>query len=542
MFLLMIFFSRESAPRGFNISSDYTFVPNLIMKSGSQILQSILEVGVAKSLKGNGNFCFSCEQIFSNRKCLEDHVCPSASFICSCGTEFTVYKDMLEHSTTHEPGHQALYHGAIKKRRIEKHMEEDEKLQKGEVAWNPPNAGVSPSVSEPRSSALLSPPPMKTVQAPKLPGSNPSLSKASLPSNPVPAVKGVQKVFSDVGAPTVDLWTLYQPVVLVPTVCKLQKPYICGKCGQGFMSKALLVSHHSLHVADKVSGCIGCGLLLSGRKQVPRFHSCNSPVGHTKFKLITAKPPNYKAPSKDNVRKNLFAQPLQATSALQLENLIPSAASKGRRPGHVGSARKQIRSYNSNIQVGSKGVQVGSVFQPKSQNPSTSKASIGVSLSSKSPNSSVFSQTMPVTPSVQQNMATNTEPPSSEGEFICRVCHLPFRTAQILQRHKCVKAQEFMAKRVVSGKLHPKPPTAMVGPNSAQVNGERKLGFSPSVSTKSQLAVSGVAKGKAVVPDKKIGVDDDDDDDDDDCFIVEDGSNKPAEVIYQVTSSVPIKI
>lgn len=467
-------------------------------------------------------------------------MCPSASFICSCGTEFTEYKNMLEHSTTHEPGHQALSHTTIKKRRIEKHIEQDEKLkrlQKGEVVWSPPKAGVKPSVSEPRSSALLSPLPMETVQTPKLPGSNPSLSKASVPSNPVPAVKSVQNIFADVGAPTVDLWTLYQPVVLVPTVCKLQKPYICGKCGQGFTSKALLVSHHSLHVADKVSGCIGCGLLLSGRKQVPRFHSCNTPVSHAKFKLLTAKPPNYKSPIKDNVRKNPFTQPLQATSAPQ-ENLIPSAAGKVRRPGPVTSAQKKFRAYNSNIQVGSKGVQVGSVFQPKSQNPSTSKASIGASLPSKSPNLSAFSQKMPVTPSVQQTMPTNTDPSSSEGEFICRVCHLPFRTAQILQRHKCIKAQEFMAKRLNSGKLHPKPSTMIVGPNSTQVNGERKLGCSPSVSTKSQLAVVGLDKGKAVVPDgKKIG-----EDDDDDCFIVEDGSNKPAEVIYQVTSSVPIKI
>lgn len=507
-------------------------MPSLTMKSGSQILQSFLEVGVPASLKGSGHFCFSCEQIFANQKCLEDHLCPSASFICSCGTEFTEYKAMLEHSTTHEPGQQVLSHITIKKRRIEKFIEQEEKLkrlQKGEVVWSPPNAVVKPSVSGCKSSAL--PLPMETVQIPQVPVSNPSLSEVSLLSNPLPAAKGMQNLYSDVGAPTVDLWTLYQPVVLVPTIRKLQKPYICGKCGQGFTSKALLVSHHNLHVADKVSGCIGCGLLLSGRKQVPRFHSCNSPVTH-KFKLITAKPPNYKSPCKDNVRKNLFAQPLQTTSALQLKNLIPSVAGKVRRPGPITSAQKNFRTYNNNIHV-------GSVFQSKILNPIAPKASISVSLSSKSPNLSVFSPKISVPPTVQLQIPSNSESLSSEGEFMCRVCHLPFRTAQILQRHKCVKAQEFMAKHVIAGKLHPKLPLPTGGPNSAQVNGERKPGFSPFVGTKNNQLAIGLDKGKAVVPgSKKTG---EDDDDDDDCFIVEDGSDKPAEMIYQVTSSVPIK-
>ncbi|XP_013889976.1 uncharacterized protein LOC106537148 [Austrofundulus limnaeus] len=505
-------------------------MPSLTMKSGSQILQSFLEVGVPASLKGSGHLCFSCEQIFANRKCLEDHLCPSASFICSCGTEFTEYKGMLEHSTTHQPGQQVLDHMTIKKRRIEKFVEQDEKLkrlQKGEIVWSPSNA-VKPSVSGRKSSALP-----QTVQIPQVPVATPSLSDASLLPNALPAAKGMQTLYSDVGAPTVDLWTIYQPVVLVPTIRKLQKPYICGKCGQGFMSKALLVSHHNLHVADKVSGCIGCGLLLSGRKQVPRFHSCNSPVTH-KFKLITAKPPNYKSPIKDNVRKNLLAQPLQAASALQLENLIPGAARKVRRPGPI-SAQKNIRTYNNSVHV-------GSVFQPKILNPIAPKAPISVSLSSKSPNLSVFSSKISIPPTVQLKMPTSSESLSSDGEFMCRVCHLPFRTAQILQRHKCVKAQEFMAKHVIGSKIQPKPPLSMGAPNSAQVNGERKPGFPPSVGTKSNQLAVGLDKGKAPVPGKVPGNKKTGEEDDDDCFIVEDGSNKPAEMIYQVTSSVPIKI
>ncbi|GAA6226923.1 uncharacterized protein LOC108890198 isoform X1 [Lates japonicus] len=122
------------------------------MERGRQKLQNILEDGLSRDLLNAGRFCFSCEQIFSDRKCLEEHVCSAASYICSCGTEFTHYKDMLEHSTTHEPGHQVLDHETIRKRRIEKRIAEEEqlkRLQTGEVVWKTPKSNKVPSISSP---------------------------------------------------------------------------------------------------------------------------------------------------------------------------------------------------------------------------------------------------------------------------------------------------------------------------------------------------------------------------------------------------------
>ncbi|KAK5862498.1 hypothetical protein PBY51_017888 [Eleginops maclovinus] len=100
------------------------------MERGKSKLQNILEDGLGRDLMNAGRFCFSCEQIFANRKCLEEHFCSAASHICSCGTEFAEYKEMLDHSTTHEPGYQVLDHGTIKKRRIEKRIAEEQQLKR----------------------------------------------------------------------------------------------------------------------------------------------------------------------------------------------------------------------------------------------------------------------------------------------------------------------------------------------------------------------------------------------------------------------------
>ncbi|KAK5892556.1 hypothetical protein CesoFtcFv8_012922 [Champsocephalus esox] len=100
------------------------------MERGKSKLQNILEDDLGRDLMNAGRFCFSCEQIFANRKCLEEHFCSAASHICSCGTEFAEYKDVLGHSTTHEPGHQVLDHGTIQKRRIEKRIEEEQQLKR----------------------------------------------------------------------------------------------------------------------------------------------------------------------------------------------------------------------------------------------------------------------------------------------------------------------------------------------------------------------------------------------------------------------------
>ncbi|KAG7242195.1 hypothetical protein INR49_024241, partial [Caranx melampygus] len=119
--------------------SVHTSMPSLTMEGEKERLHSVLEDGLSSDLLNAGRFCFSCEQIFSDRISLEEHVCSAASYICSCGTEFTQYSDMLEHSTKHEPGHQVLDHQTIRKRRFEKRIEEEEKLQRlqtGEVVWS----------------------------------------------------------------------------------------------------------------------------------------------------------------------------------------------------------------------------------------------------------------------------------------------------------------------------------------------------------------------------------------------------------------------
>lgn len=78
----------------------------------------------------------------------------------------------------------------------------------------------------------------------------------------------------------------------------------------------------------------------------------------------------------------------------------------------------------------------------------------------------------------------------------------------------------------------------MVSSNFTQVNGERKLGAPASGNIKkNQIMAVTLDKGQGAAPaNGKIGADLEDD-----CYIVESGPDKPAEMIYQVTSSVPIK-
>lgn len=517
-----------------------TPMPSLTMQRGRQKQHRVLMDGFHAGVMNTGQFCFSCEQIFVNRKCLEEHICSSASFICSCGTEFTDYRDMLEHSTTHEPGHQVLDHETIRKRRIEKRMEEEEqlkRLRKGEVVWKP-KADVAPSVSlpvrpalqTPNTSAHMSQAHMQISQVPEL---YPSMSQAFPLPNPVPLTKDMQNIFAGVGAPTVDLWTLYQPVVLIETVrlFNKKKPYTCGKCGQGFMTKASVISHQSSHVTDKISGCIGCGLLLSSKKLVPRFHVCNSRNNSTKLRLITAKPLNFKALT--NARQNLSPQ---VFSSLQLKNQIPNPSRTGSQVTHFASPKQvKARPYGNNM-----GLHTAPSFQFKGWSPSA--------MSGQRPNPRIFSHGRPrlsIAPSVHLKTSTNSSigglskptqiSPATNG-FPCRVCRIAFETPQLLQRHKCVKAQEFMAQQVRGGKQHYKlkrMTPAMMGPN--QMNGQRKLVLPPSGSMKkNQVMAVSLDKGPSVVSVNGST------DVDNDCYIVETGPDKPAEMIYQVTSSVPI--
>ncbi|XP_077384302.1 uncharacterized protein LOC144022951 [Festucalex cinctus] len=445
-----------------------------------------------------GEICFNCEQIFSTQQFLEEHICPLSSHICSCGTEFAVYEDMLSHNVTHEPGQQqGIYHETIKKRRFEKQVEEEEQLKRlklSEVGWKADGALPSPSASA--SSTKTSKP------ISRVPNMYPSKASSFQAGQ---GGLNMKSMFTGVGAPTVDLWTIYQPVVLVNTIRKWNqwKPYTCGKCGEGFITKRMLISHSSGHIADKICGCIGCGLLLSSRKLMPRFHVCNSPSTTAKLKLITARPLNYKSliPERDmtqNLRKysntrNKNNQMLQVTSALQLKNL-------------------NVRTYN-NLAQGARATPCQQLKQ-NSMLGATQKSSWTPSPATKSVN-------------LSQPAAT----PPGEADLKCRVCHVAFESTQMLQRHKCPKADEFMAKHGRVGKMiKPRRDVAVSQAAVTRVNGER-----------SHTLQADINKQGAADKGQRTENVDKGDDMEDDCYIVEPGQEKTSEMIYQVTSSVPIK-
>ncbi|KAM8827301.1 uncharacterized protein ACB058_020263 [Synchiropus picturatus] len=463
--------------------------------------------------------CFSCDKIFANRKFLEEHVCPSANYICSCGTEFSNYPDMLYHSTTHQTGHQMLHHQTIKKRRIEKSLEVEEKLKRlesGDVIWKVPESGIVSSSNE----KVL----YKSAQQ-NLKTHNLDLSVSENILHPETSVKG--GVFG-LGAPTVDLWTLYQPVVVVRKESNSVpiKPFSCGKCGETFLTKNALVFHSSSHFTDKISGCIGCGLLLCSKKQMPRFHVCNSPSRSSKLRLITARPLSQQ-------------NPLLASPGF-LGSKQPSPATKNSPPAQVNSVLLPKKQYLGAYSKKGQGPQVSSSPQLKSQNPA--KPYTESPLSKKTP---LSPNTQQQVPTKQLGMSMNTamqfkpwQPSPGANSFNCKVCHSPFESAHLLQRHKCPKAKEFMARQLQAGKRPYKVNEAKVSsPNIFPTTKDQKAPPTNGSVTKSPVTVVNLDDETDVIPIKvTVGSDVEDD-----CYIIESGEDKPAEMIYQVTSSVPIK-
>ncbi|CAL9705966.1 unnamed protein product [Knipowitschia caucasica] len=452
------------------------------MFSGFQDLPSVPNLDVC--------VCFSCEQIFSSRKFLEEHVCSKPLYLCSCGTEFTSYSDMVLHCASHEPGQQVLDHQNIKKQRTEKRWQEEEKLKQlltGEVIWDSPKPG--PGSAAVQKQMLISPNAMQNVT----PDTN---------------------AMANIGAPTVDLWTLFQPIVTVKTMRSFSKvqSYICGKCGQSFTKRKALVSHHNSHIADKVLGCIGCGLLLSSRKVVPRFHPCNSPNSKlNRFKLITAKPLTQMA---NGLSKLAAASPVP-----KIPSLAPSKIGKSFVP------QISITPPSQRIPNQRQPTQIGKAFD---MSPRV--------MAGKNPLKPV--QIKPVV-SNSKFVVVNTPappPPSTPAGVVltpgkgyeCRVCHVYFESINVLQRHKCAKAHEFLMKHKLSAPGNRQRSAAPLQvPSSSVKNVPKPILPAPMSSTDRRL--SNVTKDTSTAAA------------DDDCFIVESGPEKPAEVIYQVTSSVPIK-
>lgn len=523
-------------------------------------MDNIMVDGLGRDLINAGRFCFSCEQIFANRKCLEEHICPASTFICSCGTEFTEYKDMKEHGTTHEPGHQVLDHETIWKRRLEKRQAEEEQLKRietGDVIWKVPKLENAPTVA-----ALLKPPssftqppklpqvsmhPVKSSQVPVLD----PLSQAHCQSKLMSSNTQVKNIFGSVGAPTVDLWTLYQPVVLLKATnvhAKMQF-YSCGRCGQRFLTKPSLIAHHNTHVMDKVSGCIGCGLLLSSKKLVPRFHVCNAPNNMTKLKVVTAKPQN---PNLFQVNKSLNwpqkAGHGQATPTLHSKNL--SHVSKGCEVPHATTSQQFKNKTDIVNSQNNQRLHIQPLL-PKMSNPRILNAGATVPLSTMVHSANVGAQEKSINPrmmpasglmkasfmstSVVSQNKTRT-PPVSRG-FTCRVCYIPFETSTLLQRHKCAKAKEFMAQQSRPGKQQCKinSVTPAAGSSLSPMNGDRMFGLHSSANIKqNQVMAVSLNQGHGTLQSHCKG-----EDTEDDCYIVE--PEKTAEMIYQVTSSVPIK-
>ncbi|KAJ0066062.1 hypothetical protein NL108_001286 [Boleophthalmus pectinirostris] len=298
------------------------------------------------------------------------------------------------------------------------------------------------------------------------------------------------KMFSNIGAPTVDLWTLFQPVVVLKTLRSFSKThsYICGKCGQSFSTRRALVIHHNTHIADKVLGCIGCGLLLSSRKIVPRFHPCNSPYSKfNRFKLITARPLTQITA---NIANGLGQLPISPPTVKITNNIASSKINKGFCVNYTTSAAKRPKPV-----------------QAKSLISNAKTLSVNNS------------------PATQAGPGAVSLTPGKGYE--CRVCHVFFESINVLQRHKCAKAHEFLMKHKLT----------------APANRQRQV--VPLQIPSSSLQKS-VAKTVLSVPggNRLSNVNNKDTSTavaDDDCFIVESGPEKPAEVIYQVTSSVPIK-
>ena len=217
--------------------------------------------------KSNDLFCFTCDNIFPSIAFLEEHCCPAATHICSCGTEFPLYLDVVAHSKTHPPGHSVVDRIAVRKRRFVREQEENLRF----------SAQQGPS-------SLLG---FNTKPASSLEVSKRQVSLQSSPPNSV----RISKLFRGSAAPTVDLWTVYQPVVLIKMPSFRNKgTYRCGKCLQRFSTKSNLVLHYNSHARDKVSGCIGCGVLLSSNKSLPQYHHCYSPCSVLAAGVITTRP------------------------------------------------------------------------------------------------------------------------------------------------------------------------------------------------------------------------------------------------------------
>lgn len=352
-------------------------------------------------------FCFGCEELFPDRIWLEEHPCPAMKYICSCGTEFSLYMDMLRHSTEHEPGHSTMHHATIKRRRMEMQKKKEGLLNR----FKPVHLNLGP-------------------------------------------------------VSTVDLWPLYQPVVLLKTVRCFDKerPFQCANCELGFTSKNSLIRHHTVHNKKRVIACVLCGGLLPFSKSIPVPHLCSKPSSSTSIDSITAAS-----------EATITAAPEVCSTA------VPSELND--------MFERKMGGYQDSPIVSHKVEQAHTLSKHQ----------------------------------VCENTYNGTH--GKEG-FRCRVCQLPFHSNQMLHRHKCDKAADYVQRLALmpTNRRRVTHVTSLHTLPQNNVDGELRVNIQASTSIQ-------MYHKKALGPESVTDVDFDDD-----CYVIE--SSSPTQLLkMKITSA-----
>ncbi|XP_063054172.1 uncharacterized protein LOC134448426 [Engraulis encrasicolus] len=187
-------------------------------------------------------YCVDCQTKFPDKKSLEDHECPGVKFICTCGSGFTNYQDMLLHRNGHydtssfQTGHMAIFKQRTKDTELhEKKLQMMKSIDKQLTASPAPPAAAQ---QQPQCREL------------------------------VPARSGA----------TVNLRAYFQPAVQIATKMKFSRgnKYMCGTCRVVFWEKKLLLEHIATHLPTHIYGCQQCGLLLISGSPPSPTHSCGT--------------------------------------------------------------------------------------------------------------------------------------------------------------------------------------------------------------------------------------------------------------------------
>ncbi|XP_028837366.1 zinc finger protein 574-like [Denticeps clupeoides] len=180
-------------------------------------------------------FCFACSAVFSDKASLETHLCPAASFICSCGMGFSNYTDMLSHRIRHETARMV---GFLPQCNSIVHKKSD-----SQIAKTKENPGIQKQVAK----------------------------TPSVVTSPVAPVKPASRM--DSGGTTVSLSRRFRPAVVLKTKQRFcgDGRYVCARCLNVFSSQDSLIEHVATHATTGVYGCRHCGLLLLSYSP-PSFH------------------------------------------------------------------------------------------------------------------------------------------------------------------------------------------------------------------------------------------------------------------------------